>query len=121
MQVQVGSLYSKKSSLQYKGSFDCIRQCIATQGLRSLTAGATATVCREVPAYGIYFSVYEGVKDAIQERGYNSGVSSFAAGGLAGCCSWLSIYPVDVIKSTQQVCVYPLILIPILLILLCSY
>eukprot|EP00611_Tribonema_gayanum_P026436 TRINITY_DN629_c0_g1_i6.p1 TRINITY_DN629_c0_g1~~TRINITY_DN629_c0_g1_i6.p1 ORF type:complete len:241 (-),score=11.20 TRINITY_DN629_c0_g1_i6:395-1117(-) len=100
LQVQVGSLSSSK--LQYKGAIDCATQLARTQGLRSLLAGGTATVWREVPAYGIYFSVYEQVKALLKEKGAKEGVSAFAAGGIAGCSSWFAIAPLDVIKSRQQ-------------------
>eukprot|EP00611_Tribonema_gayanum_P020393 TRINITY_DN3714_c0_g1_i1.p1 TRINITY_DN3714_c0_g1~~TRINITY_DN3714_c0_g1_i1.p1 ORF type:complete len:344 (-),score=102.66 TRINITY_DN3714_c0_g1_i1:239-1270(-) len=100
LQVQVGSLHS--SQLRYRGPLDCARQLVRTQGPRALLAGGTATVCRELPALGTYFSVYEHSRARLRRRGAGEGFASFAAGGLAGCSSWLAIAPMDTIKSRQQ-------------------
>ncbi|KAG5185388.1 solute carrier family 25 member 45-like protein, partial [Tribonema minus] len=100
--LQVNTYARSTLKLQYKGAIDCATQLVRTQGLRSLLAGGTATVWREVPAYGIYFSVYEQVKALLKEKGAKEGVSAFAAGGIAGCSSWFAIAPLDVIKSRQQ-------------------
>ncbi|KAG5187905.1 mitochondrial carrier domain-containing protein [Tribonema minus] len=105
LQVQVGSLHS--SQLRYKGPLDCARQLVRTQGPRALLAGGTATVCRELPALGTYFSVYEHSRARLRRRGAGEGFASFAAGGLAGCSSWLAIAPMDTIKSRQQLRAFP--------------
>lgn len=96
-----------QTSNMYRGPIDCARQLLATQGPRALMAGGNATYCREIPAYGIYFGVYEKVKAALLRfdtpgNAWGGGLCAFAAGGTAGCCSWLTIYPIDVIKSKQQ-------------------
>ena len=44
----------------------------------------------EIPSTFVYFSVYHKLK----ELNY----STFTSGGMAGLCSWVSVYPLDTIK-----------------------
>ena len=61
--------------------------------------GWTATLFREVPGYGIYFSTYEYLKKQTKEiKPYHS----FVYGGLSGLAAWLFIYPSDPPKTLMQ-------------------
>lgn len=103
-QVQVGALGS--DALRYSGAIDCAAKVVRAEGLAGLFRGTTATVFRETPAFGLYFACYEGTKDWLERRWcWGQQASSFGAGGIAGTLSWVSIYPFDVVKSVQQVCV----------------
>ena len=69
-----------------------------------------------MPAFGLYFAVYEGVKRVLarsraelsEEVGTNTIVTRprlvdcLLAGGCAGVCSWTLCYPFDVVKSSIQ-------------------
>jgi len=93
-----------KSEMKYKGVFDCFKKVFQESGFRGIYTGLGATIGREVPAFGVYFSSYEIVKDRLDKVGGVSAFqSSFIAGGFAGVSSWGIVYPVDVIKSNIQV------------------
>merc|ERR1711957_467534 len=63
-----------------------------------------STAWREVPAFGMYFSCYEYIKEELQERvtGLPPYLASMFAGGASGCFTWAVIYPVDVVKTRIQ-------------------
>jgi len=70
-----------------------------TTNLSILYRGLSSTLIREIPGYGIYFSIYEGCKkNTINYQLYHS----FLYGGLSGSLSWVVIYPSDVIKTRMQ-------------------
>ena len=99
--LQVDGANSKRL---YSGILDCIKQTIATEGFRGLYRGMAVTSLREVPSYGVYFAAFRMVKqkltpkDSIEAPVY----ATLIAGGCAGCLTWFSIYPIDVIKSVIQ-------------------
>ena len=64
-------------------------------GYRGLARGLGITICREVPAFGIYFSSYE----VLVNMHKNSTAWVFFAGGISGINSWIFTYPIDVLKS----------------------
>ncbi|KAF4517297.1 hypothetical protein B566_EDAN008631 [Ephemera danica] len=59
---------------------------------------------RDVPAFGVYMLVYEGVVRRLLQNNSreNSTIPLLLAGGLAGSVSWGMIVPLDVIKSRMQ-------------------
>lgn len=65
--------------------------------LKSLYRGWTPTLFREVPGYGIYFSVYEQFKSP-----HTNPIRSFGIGAACGASAWLMIYPSDPIKTLMQ-------------------
>lgn len=71
---------------------------LKTEGIKGLYASGTITLARDAIGYGFYFAGYEGMKSVLPNG--NGGI--LIAGGLAGCLSWLSIFPLDVIKSRMQ-------------------
>lgn len=78
-----------------------------------LTRGFGITLLRDTPSYGLYFVAYEfmveGLQAALQlpplglQAGSSCHTAQFLAGGLAGMVAWLSVYPVDVVKTRMQV------------------
>lgn len=101
-QVRTGSA-STVASL-YKGPIDCAYQIYQKNGIRGLYVGLSATCFREVPSFGIYFSVYATMVEFLTPVGQSlSTPSILLAGGLAGSTSWASVYPVDVVKTYMQV------------------
>jgi solute carrier family 25 carnitine/acylcarnitine transporter 20/29 len=92
---------------QYRGSLDCAKQILRTEGIRGLGRGMFATIARDVPSYVAQFYVYEGLKRALTPEGQS--VENLPtkylllAGGLGGTAGWLVSYPIDNIKSNLQV------------------
>lgn len=56
--------------------------------------GTLSCVLREIPGTSIYFGAYSYCR--------NHNIDIFLSGSIAGCLSWLLIYPLDVIKSQVQ-------------------
>ncbi|KAL3873808.1 hypothetical protein ACJMK2_036893 [Sinanodonta woodiana] len=89
----------------YKGPIDCAAAIIKERGIVGMYKGGVAMAVREIPSYGIYCLTYEVLNAKMHENKLTDSkgiVASLLAGGLAGSLTWLSIIPVDVIKSRYQ-------------------
>ncbi|XP_012326670.1 mitochondrial basic amino acids transporter isoform X3 [Aotus nancymaae] len=88
----------------YKGSLDCLAQIYGNEGLRGVNRGMVSTLLRETPSFGVYFLTYDVLTRALGcEPGDRLLVPKLLlAGGTSGIMSWLSTYPVDVVKSRLQ-------------------
>ena len=100
----------------YAGFFDCMRAIVTQNGALGLFHGLAPTLARNVPAYGLFFAVYESSREALVApppgRGEHVDVQhavdalpalkTLLAGGVAGCAFWGFTYPIDVVKSTVQ-------------------
>jgi solute carrier family 25 carnitine/acylcarnitine transporter 20/29 len=109
-QIQVQILRSK-SDPTYKPPYTTVSQCVkatlATSGVRGPFQGLGPTILRNTPANAIYLGSFEVMKKKIAEMN-NCEVKDLSApvvigaGGFGGILYWLSIYPVDVIKSAMM-------------------
>lgn len=76
------------------------------EGLRGLYRGLGVTVMRDGPSHGLYFWTYEYMREQLHPGCRKSGEESLntmlIAGGLAGVASWISCYPLDVVKTRIQ-------------------
>ncbi|UJR22006.1 hypothetical protein I4U23_025073 [Adineta vaga] len=83
------------------------RNIIRKEGLSGLFRGLTTTLVRECPGYGCFFGSYELTRSLLVNENQKKGEIGFAktwiAGGMAGICFWLIMFPVDAIKSRIQV------------------
>jgi len=61
--------------------------------------GFGVTMTREVPGFGIYFTVYNYLKNKYNN---NNIYQSFLFGAIAGSFAWIFIYPQDTIKTILQ-------------------
>ncbi|KAM7230502.1 hypothetical protein CapIbe_017992 [Capra ibex] len=88
----------------YRGPLDCLAQIYRQEGLRGVNRGMASTLLRETPSFGVYFLTYDVLTRALGcEPGDRLLVPKLLlAGGTSGIASWLSTYPVDVIKSRLQ-------------------
>ncbi|KAM9960912.1 hypothetical protein ACTFIW_010072 [Dictyostelium discoideum] len=119
LQVQCRPFGSTNVSLQYKGPIDVIRQTIKRDGIKGMFKGIRSTFCRDIPGDAVYFVVYEFMKRkllALSKNNNNNnnnndnsslkaGVPAWVAigaGGCAGMSFWMSIYPMDVVKTRIQ-------------------
>nr|XP_057912225.1 mitochondrial basic amino acids transporter-like isoform X2 [Doryrhamphus excisus] len=103
MQMQ-GTGEMKSSKKMYKNSLDCLARIYKREGLWGINRGMVTTFIRETPGFGFYFLAYDVLTRHLgcePEDPYMIPKLLFA-GGMAGIVSWLSTYPVDVIKSRLQ-------------------
>jgi hypothetical protein len=92
----------------YKGSWDCTKQIYRSGGIAALYAGFWVTFWRDVPAYAAWFVAYDYTRALMQtdqQRREGKPVSQWitlSAGSVAGIATWISTYPLDVLKSIIQ-------------------
>jgi len=102
----------------YKGPVQATRGIVRNHGIQRLYQGWWTTALREVPSFGLYFAVYDHMKDRVntilaRQAGIDESipatmehthtwVASALAGGIAGSCTWAIAYPVDVVKTKVQ-------------------
>lgn len=64
--------------------------------------GFFATTTREIPGFGIYFTVYEYLKNRYSTNNNLELYKSFLFGATSGATAWIFIYPQDTIKTIIQ-------------------
>lgn len=93
------------------GALRGLVRTVRSDGLLSLYRGWSATLFREVPGFGIYFSVYETMKPWLTQLSGSPGVvdyrfghygASMVSGAMAGMSAWAVIYPSDPVKTMAQ-------------------
>lgn len=90
----------------YKGPVDCTIKTIRKEGVSGLFRGLSSTLFREMPGNFAFFGAYEAMRMLLTPK--NKTVNDLQvpqlvlAGGLGGVAFWLTVYPVDVVKSHQQ-------------------
>ncbi|XP_049876407.1 congested-like trachea protein [Pectinophora gossypiella] len=90
---------------KYKGMVDCAKQLYLEGGIRSIYKGSVLTLCRDVPASGMYFMTYELVKENFVPQDASNQfklMMTIFAGGCAGIANWVVGMPADVLKSRLQ-------------------
>ena len=75
-----------------------------TEGFGALYNGSCAALCRDIPAWGIYFWTYAKLKKMIwgdrdPSNSWFEILMLLNAGGLAGCASWAVSYPFDMVST----------------------
>ncbi|KAG7461191.1 hypothetical protein MATL_G00207540 [Megalops atlanticus] len=103
MQMQ-GTGEKKSKRKLYKNSLDCLVRIYNREGVRGINRGMVTTLIREAPGFGVYFLAYDVLTRSLgcePDDPYMIPKLLFA-GGMSGIASWLSTYPVDVIKSRLQ-------------------
>lgn len=102
LQMQMDS----KGPPRFNGPVDCAKQIYREGGIRSIYKGTAATLLRDLPASGMYFTVYEFAKDQLTPAGSKksdlSPLRLLFAGGVAGMANWAVAIPPDVLKSRLQ-------------------
>ncbi|XP_033735307.1 solute carrier family 25 member 45-like [Pecten maximus] len=92
-------------SAMFRGPMECARYICRTEGLHRLYKGAGLTMGRDIPCFGVYGLTYMYISGKMKERGWCDSrglVADLFGGGLAGITAWLSVMPVDVVKSRYQ-------------------
>ncbi|XP_020862968.1 mitochondrial basic amino acids transporter isoform X1 [Phascolarctos cinereus] len=103
MQLQGTGEYKLKTRT-YKNSLDCLAKIYQQEGLRGINKGMVSTLIRETPSFGFYFLTYDCLTRSLGCEPEDNFVvpKLLLAGGMSGIVSWLSTYPMDVIKSRLQ-------------------
>ncbi|XP_069064426.1 mitochondrial basic amino acids transporter isoform X1 [Pleurodeles waltl] len=103
MQLQGTGEYKSKSK-NYKNSLDCLVKIHRKEGLRGVNRGMVTTFLRETPSFGFYFLTYDCLTRYLSCEPNDIYIipKLLLAGGMSGIVSWLSTYPIDVIKSRLQ-------------------
>lgn len=103
MQMQ-GTGEKKSSRKLYKNSLDCLARIYKREGLWGVNRGMVTTLIRETPGFGFYFLSYDVLTRSLgcEPNDRYMIPKLLFAGGMAGIVSWISTYPVDVIKSRLQ-------------------
>lgn len=103
MQMQ-GTGEKKSSRKLYKNSLDCLARIYKREGVWGVNRGMVTTLIRETPGFGVYFLSYDVLTRSLgcEPNDRYMIPKLLFAGGMAGIASWLSTYPVDVIKSRLQ-------------------
>lgn len=96
-----GSSYQPATTLQ------TVRHIVRHEGLRGLYLGFKYHFLRDSLSSGIYYSVYESFKWAMNSvinstPSEQSQLSILLAGGMAGVLCWTCIFPIDTTKSLIQ-------------------
>eukprot|EP00698_Gefionella_okellyi_P017877 TRINITY_DN529_c0_g1_i1.p1 TRINITY_DN529_c0_g1~~TRINITY_DN529_c0_g1_i1.p1 ORF type:complete len:223 (+),score=33.46 TRINITY_DN529_c0_g1_i1:51-719(+) len=73
----------------YRGTFDCARQTIRSEGLRAFYKGHLASMLREGPGNAFWFAGYEGTCRLLTRAGETpSSLAVITAGSVAGVSFW---------------------------------
>lgn len=106
MKIQLQLQSKNNQATNLKGPIDVTRRIFRQEGLRGIFRGLTITVLRDAHSHGLYFCVYEYTKELLHPGCRKNGLESYQtmllAGGLAGALSWISCYPLDVVKTRLQ-------------------
>jgi Mitochondrial carrier protein len=91
-----------QAQTKYASEWDCLMAVLQKEGPVGIcTRGLGATFAREVPSDGIYFWLY-GILSHSPYAPLLGGFGPLVFGAFAGMCSWVPIYPVDVVKTAIQ-------------------
>ncbi|XP_074116149.1 congested-like trachea protein isoform X1 [Cotesia typhae] len=97
LQMQIG----KKKV--FHGFIDCALKLYRNGGVKNLYVGTGATLLRDLPASGVYFSVYDILMRLFANHFKETLMwHSIFAGGFAGMINWVVAMPADVLKSRLQ-------------------
>lgn len=109
-QIQVQIIRSKsdpKYVAPYTKVLDCVRQTFKYSGVKGPFQGLGATLLRNTPANAVYLGSFEVMKrEVAQRQGIPTTELSMPTvvllGGTGGIFYWLTIFPIDVVKSSMQ-------------------
>lgn len=104
--IKIRLQLQQKTIKNTNGPINVAKNILQTEGWRGVYRGLTITVLRDAPAHGVYFWTYEYMRERLhpgcRKHGQETFQTMLLAGGLAGVTSWISCYPLDVIKTRIQ-------------------
>ncbi|KAL5035351.1 hypothetical protein BDV3_005298 [Batrachochytrium dendrobatidis] len=91
----------------YNGPLDFVGKVSKQYGMSAIFKGQTVTVIRELHGFGVYFCVYEYLMQRAMaingiKRNQVPSWKQLLFGATSGYMLWISVYPIDVIKSKLQ-------------------
>ncbi|KAK9332372.1 mitochondrial carrier domain-containing protein [Lipomyces starkeyi] len=106
-QVSHGSIKPGSAASETVGisSWMVCKEILMHEGVLGFFKGGLVTSFRDGFGYGIYFWAYGAAKNwkvVDVETNVQHVIHLLIAGGFAGCMSWASIFPLDVIKTRYQ-------------------
>ena len=105
MTTPIGLIKVQQQTVSTKGLFQCISYLYKNYGIKGFYKGYGPMFIMESFGRGVYLWTYEYVKRLLEpenQRKDNSMSTKIIAASSAGCFSWASVYPLDVIKSRVQ-------------------
>ncbi|XP_068104022.1 mitochondrial ornithine transporter 1-like [Hyperolius riggenbachi] len=107
MQTQHEMWVSGHKGIPYKSTtpWSIVCDILKSEGVTGLYRGLSSTWLREIPGYFFFFGGYE-FSNSILNRNHETQPGPIVvtiSGGVGGACFWLSVYPVDSVKSRIQV------------------
>ncbi|KAK4194470.1 putative mitochondrial ornithine transporter [Triangularia verruculosa] len=105
--TEIVKVRSQTSSLS---SLSITKQILSQHGIRGLYQAGGVTVLRDAIGYGFYFLAYEYSSRFYNKyfhgtgkgRGETTTGRALVCGGVAGVATWVSIFPLDVLKTRLQ-------------------
>ncbi|KAG8452785.1 hypothetical protein GDO86_004542 [Hymenochirus boettgeri] len=84
-----------------------VKGIVQHEGPLGFYQGLTSTVCREMPGYFLFFGGYELCRSFFASGGKSKDelgpIALMTSGGCGGVALWLTVYPIDCVKSRIQV------------------
>lgn len=109
LQIQGQKQLAPGERPKYSGGLDVVRQLYKEGGIRSVFRGSAMTLARDGPGSAAYFASYEYTKRLMTPKDVEGKPSAklslsavMVAGGTAGVCMWIPVFPIDTIKSRLQ-------------------
>jgi len=88
------------------GTFKAVSMVLSRYGFKGLYAGFPLHLARDTIGSGIYFAVYENVKQSVRTSQKSEDPAPLTAAAVAGACcgmvSWIATYPLDTMKTRAQ-------------------
>ncbi|XP_075690415.1 mitochondrial ornithine transporter 1-like isoform X2 [Rhinoderma darwinii] len=106
MQTQYEMRISGYKDIPFKSTpWSIVCNILKTEGVCGLFRGLSSTWLREIPGYFFFFGGYELSSRILNQSSRNQpgALVVSVSGGVGGACFWLSVYPVDSVKSRIQV------------------
>lgn len=97
---------SAVTNLKPLGTFQIVRQLVRASGWTSLYSGYRYMIIRDIFGAGVYFAAYDSIRSAVSLMVFKTPephpFSVAIAGALSGAICWITIYPLDTVKSRYQ-------------------
>ncbi|GAB1605102.1 solute carrier family 25 member 45-like [Argonauta hians] len=101
LQSQVGHRPGIK---YYQGPFEAGKDIIRRNGITGCYRGFILHNMRDIPSSGVYSLTYEFLRQqgTLHLPHISNDIRNFVAGGITGVISWVTIIPIEVIKTRYQ-------------------